>query len=212
MGIEFRRKSYSTPMTRSFLRSCAEDCAAIGPLESIPLNRFNEIPHLLVLSEYNNDKFPNNVTSIFGSRKSTTNLQWLFISSNTPYIPPIQVALLNFICFAFTARFWLILSYFTYLPFTIRPLKHPRMPSRSELTPALRERICELHSAVQWGYKRIQCIARESRLKRLFNLISPLWKALNLSEFWLIFWPSKSPFSTNTDSAFNRTFIRPNDF
>ena len=29
------------------------------------------------------------------------------------------------------------------------------MRSRSELTPALRERICELHSAVQWGYKRI---------------------------------------------------------
>ena len=29
------------------------------------------------------------------------------------------------------------------------------MPSRSELTPALRERICELHSAAQWGYKRI---------------------------------------------------------
>jgi transposase len=29
------------------------------------------------------------------------------------------------------------------------------MPSRSELTPAVRERICELHSAVKWGYKRI---------------------------------------------------------
>jgi hypothetical protein len=29
------------------------------------------------------------------------------------------------------------------------------MPSRSELTPAIRERICELHSAAKWGYKRI---------------------------------------------------------
>ena len=29
------------------------------------------------------------------------------------------------------------------------------MPSRSELTPAIRERICELHSAAHWGYKRI---------------------------------------------------------
>ena len=29
------------------------------------------------------------------------------------------------------------------------------MPARSELTPALRERTCELHSAVKWGYKRI---------------------------------------------------------
>jgi transposase len=30
------------------------------------------------------------------------------------------------------------------------------MAPRSELTPALRERICELHSAAGWGYKRIQ--------------------------------------------------------
>ena len=30
------------------------------------------------------------------------------------------------------------------------------MAPRSELTPALRERICELHDAVKWGYKRIQ--------------------------------------------------------
>ncbi|KAJ5591463.1 uncharacterized protein N7459_001832 [Penicillium hispanicum] len=30
------------------------------------------------------------------------------------------------------------------------------MAPRSELTPALRERICELHSAAHWGYKRIQ--------------------------------------------------------
>ncbi|KAJ5502615.1 hypothetical protein N7463_001086 [Penicillium fimorum] len=29
------------------------------------------------------------------------------------------------------------------------------MPARSELTPALRERICELHSAAHWGYRRI---------------------------------------------------------
>jgi transposase len=29
------------------------------------------------------------------------------------------------------------------------------MPGRSELTPALRERICELHSAVQWRYRHI---------------------------------------------------------
>lgn len=29
------------------------------------------------------------------------------------------------------------------------------MPARSELTPALRERICELHSAVHWGCKRV---------------------------------------------------------
>lgn len=28
-------------------------------------------------------------------------------------------------------------------------------PKSSDLTPALRERICELHSAVHWGYKRI---------------------------------------------------------
>jgi len=73
-GIGCRRRSYSTPMTRSFLRSCAEDCAALGPLESIPLNRFNKIPYLLVLSEYNNDKFPHNVNSILGSGKSTTNV------------------------------------------------------------------------------------------------------------------------------------------
>ncbi|KAL2809812.1 hypothetical protein BJX63DRAFT_423570 [Aspergillus granulosus] len=30
------------------------------------------------------------------------------------------------------------------------------MAPRSELTPALRERICELHDAAKWGYKRIQ--------------------------------------------------------
>ena len=30
------------------------------------------------------------------------------------------------------------------------------MSARSELTPALRKRICELHSAVQWGCRRIQ--------------------------------------------------------
>lgn len=30
------------------------------------------------------------------------------------------------------------------------------MAPRSELTPALRERICELHDAAGWGYKRIQ--------------------------------------------------------
>ena len=30
------------------------------------------------------------------------------------------------------------------------------MAPRSELTPALRERICELHDVVGWGYKRIQ--------------------------------------------------------
>jgi transposase len=30
------------------------------------------------------------------------------------------------------------------------------MAPRSEFTPALRERICELHSAAGWGYKRIQ--------------------------------------------------------
>lgn len=31
-----------------------------------------------------------------------------------------------------------------------------RMAPRSELTPALRERICELYSAAGWGYRRIQ--------------------------------------------------------
>jgi transposase len=30
------------------------------------------------------------------------------------------------------------------------------MAPKSELTPALRERICELHDAAKWGYKRIQ--------------------------------------------------------
>jgi transposase len=30
------------------------------------------------------------------------------------------------------------------------------MAPRSELTPALRERICELYDAAKWGYKRIQ--------------------------------------------------------
>jgi hypothetical protein len=30
------------------------------------------------------------------------------------------------------------------------------MAPRLKLTPALRERICELHDAAKWGYKRIQ--------------------------------------------------------